>query len=509
MLTALTITANIDEQGKKSTLTWTYPVMNLLAYAQQALPGMQAPEKGIGTKDDPYRPRLPEEWWYCAKPKGSGEHAQRFPNQTNGLAWISVGNRYIAIDPVSFYASDYGTGPSATPVLDKPTYPTLREAVATWKSADPRRSETELTGLLRALLKRDPAPGAPDALASLAAVLFVSEVARNHTAFITNLMALDLIEAGASLPMTDGRRRSWTWENAIWIAEACPNCAASGKVPCAPCGGHGSVQDDCGSCGGTGVFKAGVSCGACKGSGWFKGRTACRKCGATGVSRPPVSCRDCSGRGRIRTTCATCRGYGDLLCRQCNGVGSGTVYDEFAPKGIGDIVRTGADALQNGLLPMSHRGSAFGSAFDLSGTGVYEKPRGGQDELNKAPSALTVVRRKEATVIALWLQELLNRYGEIELTKVVVTDGSVTPQDEVPITVAVTATVQADDFARRTVDFDKVYDDVESLAHEGFEMSGGDTASQVKAAVRQAMLSGMQTRLAFFGYAFEPVTTRV
>lgn len=401
MLSGLRVRATYTAQGEAAQVfEWDYAALSLLAHLQQVWPGVE-PGAGQGTKSNPYSPTTAKQWFHAAKPKGSGDTASRFPHLDDGHAWFKVGGRFIAVDPKSFYSSDYGTL-GTRQELANPTYPELRRQVATWRARKRANDDAKLTRLLRDTLQGKSPSDAPDALPVLANVLFVSEVCRNHTAFHTNLMALDLIERGESLPTERGPIR-WTWENAIWIDDACPDCARMGRFQCGDCDGYGYFQSVCRNCTG-GVFKPRILCKFCRGTG-------CSKCGRSGSFKPAVLCHTCAGTGHIRRTCGTCDGVGTLRCTRCAGRGEGTVYDEFSPGGYVESTRTlqgGAGALQNGLLPMSHMGSAFGAAFDLGGAGRYQTVKGGSEGLSRAPSALTVVRRKEATVLVQWLHLVLN-----------------------------------------------------------------------------------------------------
>jgi hypothetical protein len=401
MLSGLRVRATYTAQGEApQTFEWDYGALSLLAYLQQVWPGIET-GVGQGTKSNPYRPTTAKQWFHCAKLKGSGGSAKRFPNLDDGLAWFKLGGRFIAVDPKSFYSSDYGAA-GAGKELANPTYPELRKQVAAWRSEKLENNDAKLTRLLREAMQGKLIAGAPKALPVLASVLFISEVCRNHTSFHTNLMALDLIEHGASLPLARGGSIPWTWENAIWIEDACPTCSRTGEVSCGACGGHGRRVFACRDCT-NGTFKPALECKFCRGRG-------CGSCRNTGIFKPAVSCRTCAGTGRVALRCDTCGGTGAIGCKRCNGRGQGTVYDEFGPGGYDSSTRTlggGAEALQNGLLPMSHMGSAFGAAFDLGGSGQYEKVKGGTDGIDRAPSALTVVRRKEATVLVQWLHLVL------------------------------------------------------------------------------------------------------
>jgi hypothetical protein len=466
MLSGLKIKAEIEEPQKRTkTFSWTYDANTLLSYMQQVWPGVTKAQ-GSGAKASPYRPKTAKQWFYCAKVKGSGSSAKRFPNLTNGQAWFEIGGRYIGIDPASFYASDYGTDGRRV-ALDAPTYPNLKEAVIRWKRTR-GNTDIRLTKIMRDLMAGKMFIGspAPAALPVLTVVLFVSEVARNHTAFHTNLMALDLIQDCMKMPMASGSI-PWNWGNAIWIEDVCPDCSGYGNFICRKCRGSGCVRKTCSRCSGSGRFRRG-------------------------------QCRDCRGTGKFFLFCNSCnRGY--IYCRRCRGKGRGTVFDEYNPKGVTTNMRGvstfkgGGQVLQNGLLPMSHKGSAFGSAFDLTGDGAY-KLVGRPTTINSsaAPSDLMVVRRKEASVLILWLERVL-RGSEIPFN----------PKQ----TLKVTATVDKADISIRSADFKKVYDEVTASALAGRTLDddtgSGDLESEVRDTVRSKIVNYLQMRTEVLFYAFD------
>lgn len=493
MLSGLKIKAKIEARNQVGqTFIWTYNANTLLSYMQQVWPGVET-AMGNGSKAMPYKPKTAKQWFFCAKVKGAGRNAKRFPNLTANpsdhtpMAWFKVGGRFIGIDPESFYASDFGTNGSAL-ALDAPTYPNLKKAVETWKGLRGGNTDSLLTKMMRDLMAGKTVMRAPDVLPVLTVVLFISEVARNHTAFHTNLMAMDLIQAGLSLPTSTGSV-DWNWPNAVWLVDACQACAATGSVPCSACGGSGSSGVRCRSCGGSGEYKPAIMCRSCGGGG-------CRRCHGTGIFKPALQCRACSGYGTDE--CNTCGGRGTLRCGQCRGRCRGTVYDEFRPKGVtkgaGKTIFTGGgQALQNGLLPMSHKGSAFGSAFDLTGAGAYKLVgRSRTINASEAPSELMVVRRKEASVLIQWLQKALDdseiRFSETQTLKI-------------------RTKVDKTDLSLKKSDFTHAYKEITNRALAGRTLDDdtgdGDLESEVKDTVRANIVKYLQLRAEELWFAFD------
>ena len=153
----------------------------------------------------------------------------------------------------------------------------------------------------------------------------------------------------------------------------------------------------------------------------------------------------------------------------------------------------GGQALQNGLLPMSHMGSAFGSAFDLTGDGAYKTVRGSSTlRSSQAPSKLMVVRRKEASVLIQWLQRVLDD-SEISFS-----------QNQ---TLKIATKVDKADLSLASNDFTKAYDEVTARAIAGRTLDddkgSGDLESEVRDTVRSKIVSYLQIRAEALWYAFE------
>jgi len=332
----------------------------------------------------------------------------------------------------------------------------------------------------------------------------VSEVARNHTAFHTNLMATDLIRRGAEMPTSNGTIK-WTWESAIWMEDSCPDCDTTGGVECQTCDGEGKLY--CNACKGTGTYKAGIKCNKCTGTSKKWNTSSCNPCKKTGWFKPPISCSTCGGTGIYADTCNTCNGHGSVQCRRCHGNGYGTVWDEFDPLGHSeDTIYGGGNCLQNGLLPMSHMGSAFGSAFRLSndkdkGNKVqfYPTLRGGTDSISKAPSPLTAVRRKEASVLIQWLKLILDDVPDLDFENIKVTKNNETEViTKTNVRIKIEASIGTSDINTSGINFATVYDEVTSLAtgsNFGERNDQDDVNTQVKPDVRTRILEFIQMRV--------------
>lgn len=301
-----------------------YDAIFLLSLLQQALPGVSKPQ-GSGTLKDPWKPTTPSEWFYCAKQKptqtSSGKSMTRFSGAD--MAWFNVGGRLIGIKAPNLYASDWGKvsdlrkdkngDPIAPdkPVIADPTYTNIYRQM----SSEGNVNDPAVTQTIRKLLKGDAVPNGESnqILPALTAVLFISEVARNHTAFHTALMLLDLVETGARTGQSASSFQ-YSWKNVLW----CPD-VIDGKL---------------------------------------KGVTKAEYAAAVGDERTSQQ----------------------------------------------TIQLGGETALPGGVAAMSHKGSAHGSAYDLTGHGSYTYVEGGQaDPL----LPITLVRRKEGTIVIRWLAEML------------------------------------------------------------------------------------------------------
>ncbi|WP_428269701.1 hypothetical protein [Haliangium sp.] len=382
----------------------------------------------------------------------------RFRTDDTGKGWFVIGKRLVGIDPGSLYSSDYGVYKANTSVVPSivfkdTSYRNIWDKLKT--SCTNKLGNKKVARQLREMLMNLDPVGAPPILPILTSTLFVSEVARNHTAFHTNLMALDLIQApdGVETNMSLSSKVGLTWALALWQEEdyTCPNCKGSKRINCSRCSGTGwSVKPKyCGCIRG----KVWLTCRSCRGSGWY-GDYECRGCYGQGGRN--VQCRACNGTTVLRrgVVCANrdCK-RGSVSCPTCwnnkKFRSTGKLrHKESDPKGFNKLNKKisggGSKSLQAGLLAMSHTGSAWGSAFDLTGKGAYYgvyKDTYGTGKLNPTkfdplPTKLSIVRRKEATILIRWLASKLVQLKESPLaghTKVrfetVIDDGDITLTD--------------------------------------------------------------------------------
>lgn len=402
---------------KKITKTITLDALQLLGLLQQALPGIKAPT-GNGTLARPWEPKTPAEWFYCAKVSAIAHRdmlnlgrlkmfadsatlvnaARRsFPGVgTKRKAWLKIGGRRIRILASNLYSSDCGlatnviqSGSHPPLVYENASYPVIWGVIQNWMRTQAKKDQ-DLTAGMRKALKGLGGALQPDILPLLTNVLFVSEVARNHTAFHSALMMLDLLEysvkAASTMKQLPTGQINWEW--ALWQPEgktACPDCGrVVGKVNCPDCRGYG-------------YYDAGL----------------CRTChGYRGTRKNPCRNRLCIN-GRHSPNCQRCRGKGLIRCGTCKGSGDVRRSEMFPLGRDGNTSKGGVEKLQAGLLPMSHTGSAQGSAYDLGGMGAYF----GVWKPGRTPSAfkplhiLTIVRRKEATILAVWLTIALKAWA--------------------------------------------------------------------------------------------------
>lgn len=510
MLTKLKLTAEIsNEHYSRTTVEKTFTALELLAFLQQALPGVKPPQ-GSGTLASPWKPKTPSEWFYCSKMKrdasftkenpsvrtvfknnkryvqvdgtggkkefevvtrldefGAREVAEddakslislgyRFGTDATKKGWLVVGGRSICVHPGNLYSSDCGVQPTVPPTVEpKPvhanaSYPNIWGKLKT--SCGDASKDEAVTQEVRGLLDGSLPSASNEILPLLTSVLFVSEVGRNHTAFHTNLMVLDLIQArkfkNTNMSMYPGTEL--TWELALWQDEghdpatACKRCGGtklSTKV-CVKCRGARTRTPGCGNCGGKGGKL--ISCPTCKGRKTHSGAVCTRCQGAGSVG----NCPTCLGKGKLAPVpCNVCSGTGHPPCAACEGTGQ-EHFEEKHPFGFtaltGTVKGTGEPALKGGLLAMSHTGSAWGSAFDLTGKGSYvgvwnpkkaPPPAMNPKEFGSLPSTMTIVRRKEATVLIRWLSVALKKLPatalasgfKVRVTSLEVGDGDLTP----------------------------------------------------------------------------------
>jgi hypothetical protein len=347
MLTKLTV-----EIGK---FTRSYDAVQLLSLLQQAVPGFKKPA-GEGSLADPWRPKAPNEWWYCAKEKpkvtGSQRDIDRFWTDSTNLAWLGIGGRYISVNPGSFYASSHGALPTTFPVTPAPKAPPTVEhkelaysAIYSKISAEGggRVDDAGTARAIRSLLKGD-AAGGSTVLPLLSTVLFVSEVARNHTAFHTNLMLLDLVEK--RIAISGSTPFKYDMKTALWDTQIIDSSMALERLKAQ----RGSYAD-----------------------------------------RQAEHAKIHAAKGPL-----------DELNQP--------VTPGPSPEG----------ELPGGVAPMSHKASAWGSAYDLEGKGKYT----GVNPQNTRPfpkpgTPLTLVRQKEATILIRWLTQALGAKPNVKATALI------------------------------------------------------------------------------------------
>jgi DnaJ-class molecular chaperone len=106
----------------------------------------------------------------------------------------------------------------------------------------------------------------------------------------------------------------------------CFGCEGKGtrEFDCRACVSTGRYSGICKSCNGTGSFwPKEQQCGSCAGTGKFKARS-CKRCRGTGCLKPsPCTCNRCCGKGEFVDRCRACNGYGKIsvTCKKCSGSG--------------------------------------------------------------------------------------------------------------------------------------------------------------------------------------------
>jgi hypothetical protein len=373
----------------------TYYPLSLLAMLQQAWPGVEKPA-GDGTLATPWQPKTPAQWFYCSKEKPkivtsstpspdrksttttSARVVQRFWADSTNKAWVIVGGRLISIDITNFYASDHGPAPT---VKDSPGSTGLTASPAVvYKdaaySAIYRKLNNDyesikdktLAQTIRKLLKGESLGAESTILPLLTAVWFISEPARNHTAFHTGLMILDLVEQG--IKIGSGASFAYTMQNVLWN---------------------------------TGLIE---SVG----------------------SREGMSENTPTGIRPYTTTAPVTEKVGyDKRARRPILRTRNVVTDQ------GVVLSGGGESnLPGGIAAMAHDHSAHGGAYDLTGTGEYRGASGGTRVFTPArgmhSTALTIVRRKEATILIRWLACALKKKFNLAAT---VGSGDVSYSDNV------------------------------------------------------------------------------
>ncbi len=392
MLTALSI-----KKTGQTTPSVLYATQ-LLAMLQQALPGFVKPE-GNGVLTAPWVPKTPSQWWYCAKEKPKPVTAtptpqtkpatQRFWNEATGLACLKVGNQYVSIKPDNFYASQHQNPSHGNTAAPTERYADLAYSDIFAKMSSEGRGTVQDAGTaiqIRTLLKGG--TGGATVLPLLTSVLFISEVARNHTAFHTNLMMLDLVEKGVSL--TGGTNFKYTFRNVLWqpqIIDAVMELQRLEQSKTALNDQKASLDS---------LFQAK------RNKVWLTRDQMARLRNAGGENAAIAS--GLSQVGRDRST-------------QFQAISQGKIgmHELQNPT----LASTGGEASQpGGLASMSHTGSAYGAAYDLEGKGQYRGVKGGAPFTPPA-TPMTIVRRKEATILIRWLERALTATGAFEAVALV------------------------------------------------------------------------------------------
>jgi len=383
MLTALSLKG--PKQDKPTVLQAT----QLLAMLQQALPGVTKPD-GVGMLDNPWIPKTPAEWWYCSKEKpkriaptvSSSQYTynetKRFWNDKTNLAWLKVGGSYVSIKPDNFYASQH-----QTPARDSTAVPAVKYEDMAYSDIYSQMAKDSGTGVkdiqtatqIRAMLKGG--SGGSSVLPLLTSVLFVSEVARNHTAFHTNLMMLDLVEKGVSI--TGGTSFKYTMKSVLWAPQIIDGVMALQRLE------QQKLLVD--------TQKAGLD------------KLFADKKGGRWLTKPEMNRLRNAGTENASISGAKQQIERDKVPAFAS-IRNGKVgYDELNSP---TLARSGGEAVQpGGLASMSHKGSAYGSAYDLEGSGEYRGVKGGT-AFTRPTSPLTIVRRKEATILIRWLERALH-----------------------------------------------------------------------------------------------------
>jgi hypothetical protein len=359
-----------------------YP-LSLLAMLQQAWPSVAKPA-GDGTLATPWQPKKPAEWYYCSKQKPgllmqtnpsfetkstttqSKRITPRFWVDSTNMAWVIVGGRLISINTTNYYASDHGEAPSLKSgstgltyvpdmVYDKTTYSNIyRQLAYDYQSI----KDKSVAQKIRSLLNGGALGQDSDILPVLTAVWFISEPARNHTAFHTGLMLLDLIEQGIKIGTGDSF--AYTMQNALWN---------------------------------TGMIEA---------VGADSARTGMSEDSPTGIARYQTTATVREQTGYYKR--------GRPIYQNKNVV---------TDRGV-ELTGGTESALPGGIASMAHDHSAHGGAYDLTGAGEYKGAQGENRVYTPADgmhsTALTIVRRKEATILIRWLSCALKKKFNLTAT---------------------------------------------------------------------------------------------
>ena len=210
-----------------------FNALQLLALLQQVWPqGTVLEGKGDSTTGfkTPWVPRDASDWFGCAKRVAQYTRSAKFgippaiKDEKSQQFWFKIGGRLISIQAGTLYARDCGKfgvqqkgAPSALSKSpdgkDKKIEISYSGLYLHLLDNNPQLDSKTTATALRAIMKGHDAPDNYWPLPLLASVMFISEVARNHTAFHTGLMLLDLIEKGIGV---DGSDFQYDLKNSLW-----------------------------------------------------------------------------------------------------------------------------------------------------------------------------------------------------------------------------------------------------------------------------------------------------
>ncbi|AHG93838.1 hypothetical protein J421_6303 (plasmid) [Gemmatirosa kalamazoonensis] len=222
----------------------TYDAVHLLSLLQQAYPQQSPPASGNGADakgwQTPWKPDAAREWFWCAKRIARYTRKEKFDIGTATDApgaqfWFDVGGQLISIAANTLYARYHGAVPTVPP---KGAPGKLKAEISyagiymkLLEDHQNHVSDTATAAAIRAILSGGTAAGNDQALTLLVSVMFLSEVARNHTAFHTGLMLLDLIEKGIKV---DTSTFQYTLQNSLCNPGTIDALVARRTVPTTP-----------------------------------------------------------------------------------------------------------------------------------------------------------------------------------------------------------------------------------------------------------------------------------
>ncbi len=212
MLTQLTVNGSV------------YNALHLLALLQQAWPSQAKPD-GDGSFKKPWVPKTAAQWFWSAKQIAAHTRIHKFEVPTtkylkdvnpSTVYWFDIAGRLVSLAADSLYARDCGDVPEVAPkgapkALNlEISYTGLYEKML--EDNNGQLNDKQAAADFREVLKGNKAAGKVG-LRLLAAVMFLSEVARNTTAFHTGLMLLDLIEQGITI---DTSTFKYDFKSTLW-----------------------------------------------------------------------------------------------------------------------------------------------------------------------------------------------------------------------------------------------------------------------------------------------------